>query len=91
MFINSLDAITNKSIKLINFIFRAITNFIFGVIIGFVFVVIANFVIRAIHLLCNCGRKYLRQIKVRLIETIVYLDKIYLYYIYFCQYFCYKY
>lgn len=59
MFINSLNAIIIKSIKVINFIFGVIAGFILEVIIGFVLRAIENFVFGTIYLLCDWSRKYL--------------------------------
>lgn len=65
MFTNNFDIITTKSIKTINFVFRAITSFIFRVIAGFIFSAIVSFVFVDINLLCDYSGKYLLQIKIK--------------------------
>lgn len=77
--------------KAIGFIFGAITGFVFEAIAGFVFSAITGFVFVTINLLHNYSGKYLLQIKIKLKKTVVYLDRNYSRYIYFYQYFCYKY
>lgn len=90
MFANNLNTITTKSMKSISFAFRTIASFVFGAIEGFVFYAITDFVFVAINLLCDYGREYLLQIKVKLKKTVVFLDKSYLHYVYFYQCFCCK-
>lgn len=77
MFADGLDTITTESMKATGFFFGAIAGFVFGAITGFVFGAIAGFVFVAVNLLRDHGGKYLLQIKVRLKETVVYLDRSY--------------
>lgn len=90
MFANNLDTITTESMKVTSFVFGTIVGFIFGAIAGFVFGTIVGFVFVAINLLHDHGGKYLLQIKVRLKETVVYLDRSYSHHAYLYQYLCYK-
>lgn len=73
-----------------SFIFKAIIKFVFKTIAGFVFKTIISFIFEAINLLHNWDRKYSSQIKFKLKKIIIYLDEIYLHYIYFCKYLCCK-
>lgn len=83
MFVDDLDTITIKSMKVIGFIFGATAGFVFRAIAGFVFSAITSFVFVTINLLCDHNGEYLLQIKVRLKETIVYLDRSYSHRTYF--------
>lgn len=76
--------------KVTSFFFGTIADFVFGAIAGFVFGAITSFVFVTINLLYDYSEKYLLPIKVRLKETVIYLDSSYSHCKYLYQCFRYK-